>query len=336
MKRQENLKKSTKIYLIYCYNYFDSQILLDKPMTLTELRYIVALAAERHFGRAAEKCHVSQPTLSVALKKVEQRYGIMLFERSSAEVRLTPVGEQIARQAERVLEESIRLQEIARQGKNPLVGPLRLGVIFTIAPYLLPRLIPSLHALAPQMPLYLQENFTVRLGEQLRRGELDAIVVADPFNEPGIVTTPLYDEPFCAVLPEGHPLGKKKTLAPKDIASENLLLLGQGNCFRDQVVHACPKLSEPGGTEGAREGSSLETVRHMVASGAGMSIVPLSAALSWPQDDALIQFRRFTEPAPQRRVIVAWRATFSRPQAIDTLRTAVANALPHGTTPLVR
>ena len=300
-------------------------------MTLTELRYIVALAQARHFGRAAEQCHVSQPTLSVALKKAEQRYGITLFERSSADVRLTPLGEQIARQAERVLEESTRLHEIARQGKNPLIGALRLGVIFTIAPYLLPRLIPSLHGIAPQMPLYLHENFTVRLGEQLRRGDLDAIIVADPFNEPGILTAPLYDEPFCAVLPGGHPLAAKKTLARHDIASENLLLLGQGNCFRDQVVQACPKLSEPGGTDGAHEGSSLETVRHMVASGAGMSVVPVSAALSWPAQEALLHVRHFTDPAPQRRVVVAWRATFPRPQAIDALRTAIVQALPPGT-----
>lgn len=305
-------------------------------MTLTELRYIVALASERHFGRAAERCHVSQPTLSVALKKVEQRYSITLFERSSADVRLTPLGEQIARQAERVLEESARLKEIAGQGKNPLVGPLRLGVIFTIAPYLLPRLVPAIHAQAPQMPLYLHENFTVRLGEQLRRGDLDAIIVADPFTEPGIVTSALYDEPFCVVLPCGHPLARKKLIPPSDIAGENLLLLGQGNCFRDQVVQSCPKLSEPGGMDGSLEGSSLETVRHMVASGAGMSVVPVSAAESWPSDETLLHVRRFSEPEPQRRVIVAWRASFPRPQAIDALRSAILDALPPGAKPLRR
>ena len=299
-------------------------------MTLTELRYIVTLARERHFGRAAEKCHVSQPTLSVALKKVEQRLGITLFERSSTEVRPTPLGEQIAWQAERVLEESARLDEIAGQGKDPLSGTLRLGVIFTIAPYLLPRLIPALHARAPHMPLYLHENFTVRLAEKLRRGELDVIIVADPFSEPGIVASPLYDEPFCVVLPSGHPLAKQKRLPPEAIAAENLLLLGQGNCFRDQVVQACPKLSEPGGMSGALEGSSLETVRHMVASGAGISVVPCSAAESWPQDETLIEYRRFVDPAPFRRVLLAWRVTFPRPQAIDAVREAIRGALPPG------
>ena len=299
-------------------------------MTLTELRYIVTLARERHFGRAAEKCHVSQPTLSVALKKVEQRLGITLFERSSTEVRPTPLGEQMAWQAERVLEESARLDEIAGQGKDPLSGTLRLGVIFTIAPYLLPRLIPALHAHAPHMPLYLHENFTVRLAEKLRRGELDAIIVADPFSEPGIVASPLYDEPFCVVLPSGHPLAQQKRLLPEAIAAENLLLLGQGNCFRDQVVQACPKLSEPGGMSGALEGSSLETVRHMVASGAGISVVPCSAAESWPQDETLIEYRRFVDPAPFRRVLLAWRVTFPRPQAIDAVREAIRGALPPG------
>ncbi len=303
-------------------------------MTLTELRYIVMLARERHFGRAAERCHVSQPTLSVALKKVEQRYGVLLFERSAADVRLTPLGEQIARQAERVLEEAAKLREIAEQGHDPLVGPLRLGVIYTIAPYLLPRLIPSLHARAPRMPLYLQENFTVRLAEQLRRGELDAIVVALPFEEPGIVTRAVYDEPFRVALPAGHPFAAQATVSPEQVASENLLLLGSGNCFRDQVVQACPHLSEPGGVNGALEGSSLETVRHMVASGVGMSVVPASAAESWPHDGALLQIRPFSEPAPCRRVVLAWRVTFPRPQAIDALRAAILDAPPPGVTPL--
>ena len=299
-------------------------------MTLTELRYIVMLAREQHFGRAAEKCHVSQPTLSVALKKVEQRHGVILFERSSAEVRLTPMGEQIAHQAERVLEEATRLAEIAAQGKDPLVGSLRLGVIYTIAPYLLPRLIPALHARAPRMPMYLQENFTVTLTEQLRRGDLDVIVVALPFSEAGIVSRPVYKEPFCVALPTGHPLTKQKTISPELVAAENLLLLGNGNCFRDQVVQACPQLSKPGGLAGAIEGSSLETVRYMVASGAGISIVPISAAESWPHNESLLNFRRFTEPTPFRTVVIAWRASFPRPQAIDVLRASIVDAPPPG------
>lgn len=302
-------------------------------ITLTELRYIVALAREKHFGRAAERCHVSQPTLSVALKKVEQRHGVILFERSSAEVRLTPIGEQMAVQADRVLEEAGKLKEIVEHGKDPLQGPLRLGVIYTIAPYLLPRLIPALHGRAPCMPLYLHENFTVNLAGQLRRGELDVIVVALPFEEPGIVSRVVYAEPFCVVMPRGHPLAQQALIDPDQVAAENLLLLGNGNCFRDQVVQACPQLSVPGGTAGAIEGSSLETVRYMVASGAGISIVPGSAAASWPQEDSLLEFRHFSEPVPVRRIVLAWRASFPRPRAVDVLRAAILDEPPPGVFP---
>lgn len=303
-------------------------------MTLTDLRYIVMLARECHFGRAADKCHVSQPTLSVALKKVEQRIGALLFERSSNDVRLTPLGEQVAAQAERVLEEAAKLDEIATQGKDPLVGPLRLGAIYTIAPYLLPRLIPSLHAHAPQMPLYLQENFTVRLVEQLRRGELDVAVLALPFSEPGIVTRAVYDEPFRVAMPVAHPLAREKKIKADRLTAEHLLLLGQGNCFRDQVVQACPNLNEPGGLARTLEGSSLETLRHMVASGAGISVVPASAVESWPVDETLMTIRPFAEPVPKRRVVLAWRVTFPRPQAIDVLRAAILDAPPAGVLPL--
>jgi LysR family hydrogen peroxide-inducible transcriptional activator len=300
-------------------------------MTLTELRYIVALARECHFGRAAEKCHISQPTLSVALKKVEARFGVTLFERTPADVRPTPIGKKIAAQAERVLQEAERLKDIAGQGRDPLVGPLRVGVIYTIAPYLLPGLIPALHTHAPQMPLFISENFTVNLAEQLRRGELDIIIVALPFEEPGIVVRPVYDEPFCVVLPGGHSLVSSKTISSEQVAGENLLLLGKGNCFRDQVIEACPKLSEPGALEGALEGSSLETVRHMVASGVGISVVPISAAKSWPQSSNLLQIRRFSAPQPTRRVGLAWRVTFPRPQVVDVLHAAIDDAPPAGT-----
>ncbi|MDR0576349.1 MAG: hydrogen peroxide-inducible genes activator [Candidatus Accumulibacter sp.] len=305
-------------------------------MTLTELRYIVTLARERHFGRAAEKCHVSQPTLSVALKKVESYFGVILFERAHASVNPTPVGEMIVRQSERVLHEAECLRDIAGQGKNPLVGPLRVGVIYTIAPYLLPGLIPALHAHAPQMPLFISENFTVNLGEQLRRGELDVIIVALPFEVPGIVVRPVYDEPFCVVLPSHHHLASNKTISSARVAAENLLLLGKGNCFRDQVIESCPKLSRPGGMEGALEGSSLETIRHMVASGAGISVVPVSAAESWPQNPDLLQVRRFSAPQPKRRVGLAWRVTFPRPQVIDVLHAAIGDAPPLGTTKITK
>ncbi|HJW04339.1 MAG TPA: hydrogen peroxide-inducible genes activator [Azospira sp.] len=299
-------------------------------MTLTEMRYIVALSRERHFGRAAEKCHVSQPTLSVALKKVEERLGVLLFERSAAEVRLTPVGEEVATQVERVLNEAQRVEEIASRGKDPFAGPLRLGVIYTIGPYLLPRLVPGLHRAVPHMPLYLQENFTHLLAESLKRGELDVIVVAQPFEEPGIVTQAVYDEPFRVLVPAGHPWADRKSIAPGELKGEELLVLGQGNCFRDQVVAACPRLTEPGGLERAYEGGSLETIRHMVASGTGVAVLPASAIEAAPPDPQLAVALPFSSPEPSRRIVLAWRVTFPRSQAIDAVRAAILDCPPPG------
>ncbi|HQO29020.1 MAG TPA: hydrogen peroxide-inducible genes activator [Accumulibacter sp.] len=301
-------------------------------MTLTEMRYIVALARERHFGRAAEKCHVSQPTLSIAVQKVEKRFRVTLFERSAADVRLTDLGEQIAQQAEKVLEEANRLREITEQGKDPLLGPLRLGVIYTIAPYLLPRLIPALNQRAPKMPLYLQENFTVNLTAQLRRGDLDAIIVALPFDEAGIVWQKVYEEPFCVVTPAAHPLAARTLIDPDDVAGANLLLLGSGNCFRDQVVQACPQLAAPGGTDGTREGSSLETVRYMVASGAGVAVMPSTAADPLVDKEAMVRVLSFSREQPSRTVGLVWRVTFPRPQAIDAVRAALLSCQLPGAT----
>ncbi|MDR2165534.1 MAG: hydrogen peroxide-inducible genes activator [Zoogloeaceae bacterium] len=299
-------------------------------MTLTELRYIVALAKEKHFGRAAERCHVSQPTLSVALKKLEGRLEVALFERTPGDVRPTPVGERVCAQAEKVLAEVVRVEELAQTGKDPLNSLLRLGVIYTIAPYLLPQLILSLHALAPEMHLYLQENYTHRLAESLKNGDLDAAILAAPFEEPGIVTRPLYDEPFMAALPAGHALAARKELAREELDPSQLLILGQGNCFRDQVISACPQFTTPGNIEQAMEGNSLETMRHMVASGTGIAIVPASAAMAWPANSLFVT-RPFQAPAPSRRVMLAWRVTFPRPRAIDALYEAVRQSPPAGT-----
>ena len=162
-------------------------------MTLTELKYIVAVAREKHFGKAAEACFVSQPTLSVAVKKLEDELELKLFERSAGEVTVTPLGEEIVRQAQSVLEQAAEIKEIAKRGKDPLGGPLRLGVIYTIGPYLLPDLVRQNIRLTPQMPLMLQENFTVRLLEMLRTGEIDAAVLAEPFPDTGLAMAPLYD-----------------------------------------------------------------------------------------------------------------------------------------------
>lgn len=296
-------------------------------MTLNELRYAVAVARERHFGRAAEACHISQPSLSVAVRKLEEELGVTLFERGHGEVTLTPAGETLIRQARRVIDEVGALREMAVQQQDQLAGPLRLGAIYTIAPYLLPELIPVLHERAPGMPLVIEENYTARLRERLKEGELDAIVVSLPFEETGVVTLPLYDEPFVAVLPAAHPLSREASLTLEQMAGATLLLLGAGHCFRDQVLESCPGCLRAANADGSvsrnLQGSSLETIRHMVASGMGVTILPCTAAGADRYAQRLLAVRRFAEPAPSRRVALAWRASFPRPQAIEALRRAV-------------
>jgi LysR family hydrogen peroxide-inducible transcriptional activator len=178
--------------------------------TLTERRYIVAVARERHFGRAAEACFVSQPTLSVAIKKLEEELDLKIFERGANEVSVTPLGEAIVRQAQQVIEQAAAIKEIAKRGKDPLAGPLKLGIIYTIGPYLLPELVKHAIELTPQMPLMLQENFTVKLLDMLRTGELDCAIMAEPFPDTGLAIAPLYDEPFMVAVPKTHSLAKRK------------------------------------------------------------------------------------------------------------------------------
>lgn len=298
-------------------------------MTLTDMRYLVALAKELHFGRAAERCHISQPTLSVAIKKVESELGAPLFERSAAELRLTALGERVAEQAQRVLVESLRLDEIAAQGSDPLKGSLRIGVIYTIAPYLLPQLVPALHRRAPEMPLYLKEDFTANLVPALKAGELDVILLALPVEAPGVVAQPLYDEAFRIIVPVDHPW--REAPPAKELSPDQMLLLGQGNCFRDQVLEACPKLGEVRGLERAVEGGSLETLRYMVASGAGVAILPSTAADPLVGREPLIRVLPFAEPQPSRRVGLAWRVSFPRPQALDVVKAAILDCELPGT-----
>ncbi|CAH0348937.1 LysR substrate-binding domain-containing protein [Aquabacterium sp. CECT 9606] len=294
-------------------------------MTLTELRYIVAVARERHFGRAAEACFVSQPTLSVAVKKLEDELDVKLFERGSAEISVTPLGEEIVRQAQSVLEQAQSIKEIAKRGKDPLGGPLRLGVIYTIGPYLLPDLVRNIITSVPQMPLMLQENFTVKLLEMLRAGELDCAILAEPFPDAGLAVAPLYDEPFLVAVPRTHALAKRQQISAEELKRETMLLLGTGHCFRDHVLDVCPEFarfsSDAEGIRKSFEGSSLETIKHMVAAGMGVTVVP---RLSVPEEPhPHLAFIPFDEPVPKRRVVLVWRRSFTRYEAIAALRNAV-------------
>ncbi len=303
-------------------------------MTLTELKYIVAVARERHFGKAADACYVSQPTLSVAVKKLEEELGLKLFERSANEVTVTPLGEEIVRQAQSVLEQAANIKEIAKRGKDPLAGALKLGVIYTIGPYLLPDLVRQMITHTPQMPLILQENFTVKLLEMLRTGEIDCAILAEPFTDTGLALAQLYDEPFYAAVPTTHPLAMHATVSTEELKKETMLLLGAGHCFRDHVLEVCPEFARfSSNTEGIRksfEGSSLETIKHMVAAGMGVTLVPrLSipkealAAKPKRHEEAFVKYLPFEGDPPVRRVVLAWRRSFTRYEAIAALRNAI-------------
>jgi len=304
-------------------------------MTLTELRYIVTLAEQKHFGRAAEKCFVSQPTLSIAVKKLEDELGIALFERSKGSIVVTELGLRLVEQAKGIIDQVNVFKDLAQEGKNELSTPLRVGAIYTIGPYLFPHLMPELLKTAPDMPLYIEENYTAVLRKKLKACELDAIIVALPFNEPDVVTLPLYDESFVVLLPKGHSLAKHKALSSDMLLEDNVLMLGPGHCFRDQVLSACQELLNVVGLPATgkhsakkliTEGSSLETIRHMVASGLGISVLPKSALMKGYYDESLLDVRPFVAPQPYRSVALAWRVTFPRPKAIDVLAQATKHA----------
>ena len=296
-------------------------------MTLTELRYIVAVARERHFGRAAAACHVSQPTLSVAIKKLEDELGVAIFERGSSDITLSHIGERIVQQAQNTLESAETIRQLALHGKNQLAGPLRIGAIHTIGPYLFPELIPTLRNIAPDMPLIVEESYTAVLTEKLKRGELDVIIIALPYEEQGIVTLPIYDEPFVVLLPSSHPLTSRKTINSKNLQNENVLLLGKGHCFRDHVIESCPECIPRPGLDSDMahtvEASSLETIRHMVVSGLGITVLPCTAAGAHSYSQRLVSIRRFVNPVPMRTVALAWRVSFPRPKVIDAIKQAM-------------
>ena len=294
-------------------------------MTLVELKYLLTLAQEGHFGRAAKRCHVSQPTLSVSISKLEAQLGISLFERHKNHIRITEIGEKLVIQAQRVLEEAEKFQNLASGSGNQLDSPLKLGGIHTIAPYLFPALIPELRKLAPEMPLIINEDLTSNLSLKLQRGDLDAIFISLPFKEPSVVVKALYEEPFMVLLPKDHPLSKKSTVSREALSHEKTLLLGRGHCFRDQILKHCPQCYNPEELQQTVEGTSLETLRHMVASGLGITILPSTATQVKHYSKSLCA-RPFNTKIPKRTVALAWRVSFPRTKAIDKLIQALDKA----------
>ncbi len=294
-------------------------------MTLNELRYIIALNQEKHFRKAAEKCFVSQPTLSIAIKKLEEELGVHLFERHKHDILITPIGQQIIKLSEEILKLSQNIKELAKEYQGNLSTELKIGAIYTIAPYLFPRLIPNFHALAPNVSLIIEENYTHVLAEKLKTGELDIAILSLPFDEPNIETFDLYKEPFKLILPKEKEITKETYLGSIDqIQNETVLLLGAGHCFRDQVIASFPHLlnsnQQNNQLQKTFEGSSLETIRYMVASGVGVSIFPCSTLSE--RDESLLNIKELPNPKPNRTVALAWRKSFPRVKILELFKQA--------------
>ncbi len=303
-------------------------------MTLTELKYVIAVARERHFGRAAESCFVSQPSLSVAVKKLEEELGVTIFERRTSDIAITQIGSAIVEQAQKVLEESRRISEIAHQGQDPLSGPLRLGMIYTIAPYLMPGLVREMATVSPKMPVYLEETFTTELLSQLRTGFIDVAIMADTITDTGFMTQALYQEDFVVAVPSHHPWVNRNYVGTDELKDQTMLLLGAGHCFRDQILSVCPDLarftSDASEVQRTVEGSSLQTICHMVAQGLGITVLPASAVPYLSGTANSLKMIPFKNPAPNRRVIMVWRKSFTRQAAIQALAQAVRNVSLNG------
>ena len=289
-------------------------------MKLTALRYLVAFADQLSFSRAAEQCQVAQPTLSVALQRLEEELGVILIERGKHRMALTDVGVRVVEQARRTLEEVGRIETVAQSGKDSLTGTFRLGIIHTIAPYLLPDLIPALHQVAPGLTLYIEESMTALLADYLKYGTVDAAIVALPFDIAGIETQALYDEVFEVVVPKDHAWASRSHINAAEIGTEQVLVLKAGNCFREQVLDACPEISHNDAS--MRQGHSIETIRSMVASGYGISVLPKSALSDLYRSELVVPIP-FTSPPPLRRVALAWRRSSVHQSVVQALVAAV-------------
>ena len=282
-------------------------------MTLRDLEYLVALAETRHFGRAAERCHVSQPTLSAQVRKLEDSLGVTLVERRPRKVALTVAGEAVVERARRMLRDAEDIQALGRASQDPLAGRLRVGFIPTLGPYLLPRVAPRIARALPKLQLMLYEYQTAALVERTVRGEIDLAILALPADTKGLVTRSLFAEAFLVAMPEHHRLTAKKRVKASDLSGEKLLLLEEGHCLRDQALEVCARA---GTEEQDFRATSLETLRQMVAAGLGLTLLPRLAAEGPFASARGLVVRPFAPPSPNRVIGAAWRRSSSRDKAI--------------------
>lgn len=303
-------------------------------MTLQELRYLVALADKGHFVRAAEACNVGQPTLSTQLKKLEDYLGVTLFERNKHQLRATPIGEQIVERARRALDVIEEIRELARRDHDPMSGPLRLGVIPTLGPYLIPHLLPAIRHLASKLHLYLREDLTVNLLERLRHGTLDAVLLALPVRGEDIEAMSLFREAFVVALPKDHALAQQRTISESELAGENVLLLEEGHCMRDQALAICGVSSSDQREE--LKATSIETLRQMVAAGVGCTLLPQLAAMPGVGSihNGMVQIRPFEAPEPTRTIGLVWRHRYPREATIRGLADLILTNLPAAAQPV--
>lgn len=289
-------------------------------MKLVALRYLVAFAEEGSFSRAAERCEVSQPTLSIALKNLEDELGARLIDRGKGAVKLTAMGERVVAHARLMLDQTQEIEALVRKNRDPLQGRFRLGVIHTIGPYLLPDLIASMQQVAPALRLFVEESMTALLADMLRSDAIDAAIVAMPFDVQGVQVDPLYDEPFQVIVPRRHAWATRTSIRADELRGEDVLVLKAGNCFREQVIDACPNLSHADGS--LLEGHSIETVRCMVASGYGVSVLPTSSLSGIYRND-MVAAIPFVSPEPSRRVALAWRKQSCRSATIEAIKRSI-------------
>lgn len=301
-------------------------------VTLAELRYLVALADQRHFGKAARVCNVTQPTLSAQIQKLERTLGLALFERSSKNVNVSAVGERIVEQARAVLDATEKIRDLATSGRAVLSGPLRLGIIPTLAPYLLPHFVPALRAEYPALELELRELKTSEMQDELSAHRLDCGVLATAVPSAGIATEDLFDEPFWLLAPRAHPLAARKEVREADLAGHTLLLLDEGHCLRDQALSVCREARARDSGDDFRA-TSLETLRHMVAAGMGCTLLPALAVRREDPQGELVALP-FAAPSPSRRVILAWRKTHPRLADLRELSRFIRSNLPPSVTPI--